>query len=337
MITAIAGGVGGARMLKALTSVVPAGEITAVVNTGDDVVLHGLAISPDLDTVVYTLAGAVDPATGWGLAGETWTAMGQLRALGGGRHAWFNLGDGDLGTHMYRTSRLSEGATLSEVTRELAERWGLRIRVLPMTDQRVETRVTTEGGEELGFQEYFVGRHHDVAVSELRFAGVESASPAPGVLDALASAEVVVCCPSNPLLSIAPVLAVPGTAETLTGRRESVVAVSPIVAGKALKGPADRLLSELGHEPTVVGVARLWAPWAGTLVVDEADAGLADAVEDAGMRCVVTATVMSAPDVAARLATTVLEAGSLSTGAAGDTAARGDARRGHGPRSPGWR
>ncbi|MHB8506361.1 MAG: 2-phospho-L-lactate transferase [Acidimicrobiales bacterium] len=308
MLTALAGGVGGARMLRALAAVVPAPEITAVVNTGDDVVLHGLHVSPDVDTVVYTLGGAANPDAGWGRLGETWEAMTELRALSEGRLAWFNLGDRDLGTHLYRTARLDEGASLSEVTAEIAARWHVGVRVLPMSDDRVETRVTIAGGPEIGFQEYFVGRHHDVAVSAVRFDGVEAARPAPGVLAAIEDAASVVVCPSNPVVSVAPVLAVPGVGDAVARRRDSVVAVSPIVAGRALKGPADRLLAELGHEPTVVGVARLWAPWIGTLVVDVADATHARAVEAEGIRCVVAPTVMSGPEESAALARTVLGA-----------------------------
>jgi LPPG:FO 2-phospho-L-lactate transferase len=313
MIVAIAGGVGAARMLRALSSVVEASEITAVVNTGDDVTMHGLHISPDLDTVTYTLAGAINTETGWGLAGETWQAMTELRRASDGRLGWFNLGDRDLGTHLYRTTRLLEGATLSEVTSELAARWGVDVRIRPMTDDRVETRVVladTAGapGPEVGFQEYFVGRRHDVAVTSVRFAGLAAARPAPGVLDAIAGAGAVVICPSNPIVSIGPVLGVAGIADAVAARRDQVVAVSPIVAGRALKGPADRLLAELGHEPSVVGVARLWAPFAGTLVIDEADAGLAGAVEATGVRAVVAPAVMSGPAESAALARVVLDA-----------------------------
>lgn len=309
MLTAIAGGVGGARMLRALSAVVPADGITAVVNTGDDVVLHGLHVSPDVDTVVYTLGGAANPDTGWGRVGETWAAMAELRALSGGRLAWFNLGDRDLGTHLYRTTRLAEGARLGEVTAEIASRWGVAVRVLPMSDDPVETRVTLVGGDEIGFQEYFVGRRHEVPVTAVRFAGVEAARPGPGVLDAVTDAELVVVCPSNPVVSVAPVLAIPGVADAVARRRDRVVAVSPIIAGRALKGPADRLLAELGHEASVAGVARLWAPWVGTLVVDVADADLAPAVEAAGVRCVVAPTIMSGPEEAAALARAVLAAG----------------------------
>lgn len=305
MIVALAGGVGAARMLRGLVSVVESEKITAIVNTGDDTVMHGLHVSPDLDTVTYTLAGMINPETGWGLVGESWSAMEQLRAYSGGRLGWFNLGDKDLGTHLYRTSRLLEGATLSQVALEIAARWGIKVRILPMSDQRVETRVVVAEGE-IGFQEYFVGRRHEVPVSGVRLAGVEEASAAPGVLEAIAEADVLVICPSNPIVSIGPVLATGGIGEAVAAEREKCVAVSPIVAGRALKGPADRMLEELGHEASVVGVARMWAPYASTLVVDEADSHLAGAVEDAGMRAVVTPTVMTGPSEAAALARVVL-------------------------------
>ncbi|MGI8754150.1 MAG: 2-phospho-L-lactate transferase [Acidimicrobiales bacterium] len=309
MILALAGGVGAARMLRGLVAVAGEETITAVVNTGDDTVLHGLHISPDLDTVTYTLAGAINPDTGWGLAGETWQALTELQAYDGGRLAWFGLGDRDLGTHLYRTARLGEGASLSEVTAEITDRWQLPIRVLPMSDQPVATRVVLAAtGEEIGFQEYFVGRHHDVEVSAIRLAGLDHAEPGPEVLAAIASAERLVICPSNPVLSIGPVLTTPGIGEAVADRRADVIAVSPIIAGRALKGPADRILAELGHEPSVVGVARMWAPYAAVLVVDTADAGLADAVEDAGMTCVVTSTIMTGPAEAANLARAVLSA-----------------------------
>lgn len=309
VILALAGGVGAARMLRGLVAVAGEETITAVVNTGDDTVLHGLHISPDLDTVTYTLAGAINPDTGWGLAGETWQALTELQAYDGGRLAWFGLGDRDLGTHLYRTARLGEGASLSEVTAEITDRWQLPIRVLPMSDQPVATRVVLAAtGEEIGFQEYFVGRHHDVEVSAIRLAGLDHAEPGPEVLAAIASAERLVICPSNPVLSIGPVLTTPGIGEAVADRRADVIAVSPIIAGRALKGPADRILAELGHEPSVVGVARMWAPYAAVLVVDTADAGLADAVEDAGMTCVVTSTIMTGPAEAANLARAVLSA-----------------------------
>lgn len=285
----------------------PPAEVTAVVNVGDDVELHGLHISPDLDTITYTVAGAIDPERGWGLAGETWHAMEALARYPGAR-TWFNLGDRDLATHLFRTDRLRAGASLSEVTAEIAAAWGLGCRLLPVSDDPVRTMVTLEDEGEVGFQEYFVRRHHDVAVRSVRFAGAASARPGPGVLDALRDADRVVIAPSNPLVSIDPVLAVPGVREAVVARRDATVAVSPIVAGAALKGPADRLLRELGHEASVVGVARLYAPLAATLVVDEADAARAPEVEAAGMRCVVAPTIMRDVDAAATLAEVVLAA-----------------------------
>ena len=318
MITVLAGGVGAARFLTGLTAVVDPAEITAIVNTGDDVELHGLWISPDLDTVTYTLAGAINPETGWGLAGETWQALDALgryeRARPVGSRAgatWFGLGDRDLATHLYRTARLAEGARLSAVVAEIAAAWGIGVRLVPMSDDRVQTMVTVDedgASTEIGFQDYFVGRHHDVPVISLRFAGADDAQPADGVLAAIRDAEVVVICPSNPLVSIAPIRAVPGIEAALRAARERVVAVSPIIAGAALKGPADRMLAELGHDVSVVGVARLYAPIASTLVVDDADADHAGAVEAEGVDCVVVPTVMTGRVEAAALARAVVGA-----------------------------
>ncbi|MGQ0832140.1 MAG: 2-phospho-L-lactate transferase [Microthrixaceae bacterium] len=306
LITVLSGGVGAARLLAGILQVHPPADVTAIVNVGDDVELHGLHISPDLDTITYTLAGAIDPARGWGLAGETWHAMEALRRYPGAR-AWFNLGDQDLATHLYRTDRLRAGASLSTVTAEIAAAWGLALRVIPVSDDPVRTRLTTAEGE-IGFQEYFVQRQHDVTVTAVRFDGAAGAGAAPGVIDAIAEADRVVIAPSNPIVSIAPVLAVAGVERTVTARRDAVVAVSPIVAGAALKGPADRLLRELGHEASVIGVARLYAPLAATLVIDEADADLAVAVEAEGLRCLVTSTIMRGPAEAAALAKVVLAA-----------------------------
>jgi LPPG:FO 2-phospho-L-lactate transferase len=306
VITALAGGVGAARFLRGLVRVVPPAGVTAVVNTGDDAVLHGLHVSPDLDTVTYTLAGAINDEAGWGLAGETWAAMEALERYGG--LTWFRLGDRDLATHLYRTQRLSEGARLSGVTAEIARAWAVDVRLLPMTDDRVETRVAVAGEGELAFQDYFVRRRHAVPATGVRFAGAEAARPGPGVLDAIDGADCVVVCPSNPVLSIAPILAVPGIEAAVAARRDRVVAVSPIVGGRALKGPADRLLTELGHEASVVGVARWYARVAGTLVVDTVDAALAHEVEAEGVRCVVARTVMHGPEEAAALARVVLGA-----------------------------
>ncbi len=306
MIAALCGGVGAARLLRGMVEVVPPSNITAIVNTGDDTVLHGLHISPDLDTVMYTLADAINPDTGWGLAGETWRVMESLGRLGG--VTWFNLGDQDLATHCYRTQRLSEGAVLGEVTAELTRSFGVGIRLVPVTDDPLRTRVQLVDGPEVGFQEYFVQLRHEVPVAGVRFEGADRSRPGPGVLDALEHASTIVVCPSNPIVSIGPLLAVPGLQDVLVRRRDRTVGVSPIVAGAALKGPADRLLEELGHQSSVVGVARLYAPWLGTLVIDEADADLSGAVEAEGVRCVVAPTIMADTARAAALATTVLGA-----------------------------
>jgi LPPG:FO 2-phospho-L-lactate transferase len=307
MITVLSGGVGAARMLAALAQVVDPGELVGVVNVGDDLELHGLHVSPDLDTVVYTVAGAIDPERGWGLAGESWRAMEALGRYPQAR-TWFNLGDRDLATHLYRTDRLAAGQPLSAVTAEIARAWGLALRIVPVTDDRLRTRVTVVDQGEIGFQEYFVGQRHDVPVQAIRFDGAEATRPAPGVLEAIEASQRVVLAPSNPLVSIAPVLAVPGVREAVAARRGQTVAVSPIVAGAALKGPADRLLRELGHEASVVGIARLYAPLAATLVIDEADADRADEVEAAGLRCVVAPTIMRGAPEAAALAAAVMAA-----------------------------
>lgn len=307
MIAVLCGGVGAARFLGGLVQVVAPESIVAIVNTGDDLELAGLSISPDLDTIIYTLAGAIDTDRGWGLAEESFAALGALGRYG--LPTWFGIGDKDLATHLYRTSRRAEGATLSEVTSEIARAWGLRLRVVPMTDDRVRTKVGLVSGEEISFQEYFVARRHDVVVSSVRFEGIESARPAPGVLESLRVADTIVIAPSNPFVSIGPILAVRGIAQVLTERREHVVAISPIVAGKALKGPADRLLRELGHEPSSLGVARQFSSLLGTIVIDELDASLEPEIGALGLQVVVTDTVMRTPQIAASLAQHVVDAG----------------------------
>jgi len=323
VIAVLCGGVGAARMLAGLQAVVDPGEIVAVVNTGDDTELHGLHVSPDLDTITYTLAGAVNPATGWGLRDETFHAMDGLERYGA--ITWFRLGDTDLATHLYRTGRMREGATLSQVTGEISRAWGLGVRLVPMSDDPVRTRLRLADGREVAFQEYFVKLRHSVVVDRVRFEGAERATPAPGVLDALGSADIVVVAPSNPVVSIGPILAVPGVAEVLKARRHSVVAVSPIVAGAALKGPADRLLVELGGEASAPGVARFLSSFAGTLVIDEADAQRRGEVEQAGVRCVVAPTVMRTPELAAGLARAVLGARGMAAGPSGPRGAAFDA------------
>jgi len=308
MICVLAGGVGAARLLTGLVQVVDPGDIVVIANVADDVELHGLHVSPDLDTITYTLAGQVDEERGWGLRDESWRAMEMVRRYGG--LDWFNLGDRDLGTHLYRTHRLGQGATLSEVTAEIIAAWELRFTLLPVTNDELRTRVTVvdpDAEREVGFQEWFVARRHAVPVRSVRFVGATEARAAPGVLDALANADTVVIAPSNPLVSIAPVLAVEEVAAAVRLRRADTVAVSPIVAGAALKGPADRLMADLGHESSVVGVARLYRDLGATLVVDDVDAELAEAVEAAGMSCLVTPTVMTDADASAALARAILD------------------------------
>lgn len=321
MITVLAGGVGAARFLRGLVDTIAPRDVTAIVNTGDDTVLHGLHISPDIDTVIYTLANAIDPERGWGLGDETWAAMSAVKRYAAVRPTnsiaapdWFNLGDHDLATHFYRTARLSEGATLSEVTTEIATAWDVEARIVPMSNDIVATRVTLAEdcdagvvGSTIDFQEYFVKYRHSIAVSKVEFVGADSARPL--ALGELRDSDVIIIAPSNPIVSIGPIRSLGGVDDILAQRRESVVAISPIVAGAALKGPADRMMVELGHQATVAGVAKMYAPICGTLIIDTADAHLAGAVEAQGMRCVVTNTVMSNREIAKQLSQITLGAG----------------------------
>ena len=305
-VVTMAGGVGAAKFLRGLIEVHPPEKCTAIVNVADDFRLHGLHISPDIDTVTYTLSDNVNRETGWGRESESWTVMEELAVLGG--QTWFNLGDRDIALHLYRTQRLHEGATLDEVTGEVAAALGIAATILPASNDLLETKLTLTDSSEIDFQDYFVARRHDVSVRSVRFEGSEDADPAPGVLKAIDEASVIVIAPSNPIVSIGPLLAIGGVEDTLHTRRDRVVAVSPIVGGKALKGPADRLLVELGHEASVVGVARIYRDIADTLVIDETDADLAGAVESTGMRCVVTDTIMSDVSRSAHLSQAILEA-----------------------------
>jgi LPPG:FO 2-phospho-L-lactate transferase len=273
------------------------------VNVGDDLVLHGLTICPDLDTITYTLAGLNNDELGWGLKGETWRVMEDLDSLGG--EAWFRLGDRDLATHLYRSQRLSEGATKTEVAGELTQRLGVSVRLLPVTNDAVATEFVTELGR-LSFQEYFVRHHHDVVVSAIEIVGASSARPTPEVLEALREATRIIIAPSNPLISIDPILQIPGVRDILSRRREDVVAVSPLIGGAALKGPADRLLSELGHEVSTLGVVDFYSGLVGTWVIDEVDAALADQIRERDVRVEVTTTIMAESDNAQRLAKVVL-------------------------------
>lgn len=303
-VTALAGGVGAARFLRGLVQQVPASSITAIVNTGDDDVFHGLHVSPDLDTVTYTLAGAANPETGWGLAGETFATMEALDRYGA--PTWFRLGDRDLATHLWRTRRLAEGATLSAVTAEITAGWGLEIQLLPMTDDPAPTVIVTEAGE-LPMQEWFVKERAGPPITGVDLSAAAQTVPAPGVIDAIADAEVIVVCPSNPVISIAPILAVPGIRAALRACRDRVVGVSPIVGGAPVRGPADRLLRGTGVEVSAVGVAGLYRDFCGAFVIDDIDQHLAPAVEASGVRPVTAPTLMTDPAAAAALAKLTLE------------------------------
>ena len=306
LITTIGGGVGAAKLLRGLVETVDPKHCTAIINTADDFRLHGLVICPDLDTCTYTLADTINTETGWGMADETWNTMGALERYGG--ITWFRLGDKDIATHLYRTHRLVQGADLATITAEITAAWGLEIAIVPMSNQAVQTRIMTAEHGEISFQEYFVARRHDVPITGVRFRGIDVATPGPGVLESLHSAQTIVVAPSNPIVSVGPVLAVRGVRDALVGRRDRTVAISPIVGGRALKGPAQRMLTELGHQASVVGVAHLYADFVGTMVIDHADADLADDVRVLGMDCVVTETIMSDAADAARLASVVLGA-----------------------------
>jgi LPPG:FO 2-phospho-L-lactate transferase len=305
MITALAGGVGAARFLRGLVQVVDPADVTVVVNTADDDWFHGLYVSPDLDSVTYTLAGASNPDTGWGLAGESFTTVDALARYG--EDTWFRLGDRDLATHLFRTRLLREGVTLGDATARIAEAWGLRVRLLPMSDDRVATRIATAAGE-LAMQEWFVRERCEPEVVGVRFDGAATAAPAPGVLDAITTAETVLVCPSNPVISIGPILAVPGVREALVARRDRVVGVSPIIAGRPVKGPADRLMAPLGIDVSCVGVARAYRDFCSTLVVDAGDASRTGEIEALGVHAVTAETLMTDARVAAALARDTLAA-----------------------------
>jgi LPPG:FO 2-phospho-L-lactate transferase len=279
-------------------------NVVAIANVGDDLELLGLAVSPDLDTVLYTLAGLLDEGRGWGVRDESYVALEQASRLGGS--SWFTLGDRDIGLHLARTERLRGGEPLSAVTAGLAATLGVGVRLVPATDDRLRTRIQTDGGE-LDFQEWFVGRRHADAVRGVRFAGAEDARPAPGVLDALRDADAIVIAPSNPFVSIDPILAVPGIADTIRAHGGPVAAVSPLVGGRAIRGPLAGMLETLGHEPTALGVARLYAGLVGVFVLDRADASLADEVRALAVRPVVCETVMVDPAARERVGRQVLE------------------------------
>ena len=297
-VVALAGGVGGARMADGLAQVLQPADLTVIVNTGDDFRHLGLYICPDLDTVCYTLAGLVNPDTGWGRADEGWLAMEELERLSG--PTWFNLGDRDLATHMERTRRLEQGDSLSQITADLCSAWGIQAKVLPMCDEPVPTIVLTDEGE-LSFQEYFVARQCEPIVSGFRFEGVEQAQPAPGVLARIKEAELVVICPSNPWVSIDPILALPGLRKTLAGCK--VVAVSPIIGGKTVKGPAAKMFIEMGLEASAQSVAEHYHDLLTGFVMDLADLELLNKIP---ITTLVTDTIMKDTTQRRRIAQEVL-------------------------------
>jgi len=304
-VVELAGGVGGAKLGEGLQAVV-GDRLTVVVNTADDTERHGLLVCADHDTVMYTLAGLENHELGWGLADDSWVVMGALERYG--EEGWFRLGDLDLATHVVRTERLRRGGRLTDVCRHLQARLGVVATILPMVDEPVRTQVRTDDGW-LDFQDYFVRLRQAPEVHQVRFVGIENARPTAEVLAAIAATEVVVIAPSNPIVSVGPILAVPGMTEALANARAGgtrIVAVSGIVGGKALKGPADRMLASLGHEPTALGVARLYAGLADTFVLDAVDATLAPVVEALGIRAVVADTIMTDDASRARLAAAIL-------------------------------
>lgn len=304
MIVTLAGGVGAARFLEGLVQVAPPDEITAIVNTGDDFELHGLYISPDLDIVTCTLADLIDRKQGWGIEDDTLNCMAWLGKLGA--PAWFQLGDKDLALHIQRTALLRAGHTLAEVADQFRRALGVAVRLLPMSNQPVPTHIVTPAGE-MHFEEYFVRRRAQDEVLDVRSVGIEDASPAPGVLEAIGAAEAVLIAPSNPIVSVGTTLAVPGVRAALERTAAPVVAVSPIVGGAAIKGPAVPLMRARGVEPTALGVARFYAGLIDALVIDHADAALAPAIEALGVRAVVTDTIMRGPAEKAALARTAYE------------------------------
>ena len=322
-IAALAGGVGASKLLWGLARVMDPRELTIIVNTGDDIRLHGLHISPDLDIVTYTLAGAVNAETGWGLSGDTFRALEVLGRYG--CPTWFNLGDRDLATHIHRTAMLASGSTLSEAADSIRRGWGVAATILPMSDDFVPTIIVTDRGE-MHFQEYLVQHRAEPEVLDIHFEGIENALAAPGVLDALEAADGIVLCPSNPLISLGPILAVAGVREKLWEVRDRVVAVSPLVAGRSLKGPSDRMLVQCGCEASSLGIAHLYSDIAGTLVIDPADAKLRPAIEALGLRVAVEPSVMHTGEDKERLARAVLAQFTVSSAgsAAADAAAGTD-------------
>jgi LPPG:FO 2-phospho-L-lactate transferase len=304
LIAALAGGVGAARFLTGLTRLVKGDELTVIANTGDDIELFGLHISPDIDIVTYTLAGIVDEEKGWGIKGDTFQCLDMLKKQG--VDTWFGLGDRDLATHIYRTNRLNQGLTLSQITSEICQNLGLKIKILPMSNDKFETRVITREGS-LHFEEYFVKRQFKDEVLGVEFVGAATAKPSPRVLETLLDAELIVVCPSNPIVSIGTILAIDGIKDALKRTKAKVVGVSPIVAGMPIKGPADKMLRALGLEVSAFSVAQLYADFLDTFIIDNNDAAAKSSIENLGVKVKVTNTVMKSLEDKVALAKVVLD------------------------------
>jgi LPPG:FO 2-phospho-L-lactate transferase len=297
--------VGAAKFLRGLVRRIDPRRLTVIVNTGDDERFYGLHVSPDVDTVIYTLAGVVNRRNGWGVEHESFHALEALARLYG--KPWFNLGDRDLATHLYRSERLYEGAMLSQVTAELAMRFGLRARILPMSNERVHTHVKLKGKAAVPFQEYFVRGRARGAVEAIELRSIEAARPAPGVLEAIGHADAIVLAPSNPFVSLGPILQLAGVREALRDKRDRVAAISPIVGGKAIKGPADRMMRGLGYQASPIGIAKLYRDFIGLLVIDNRDHRTLPLISALGIRAIATDTIMRTPERAAMLANVVLD------------------------------
>jgi len=305
LITALAGGVGAAKFLRGLVRVTNE-DLSVIVNTGDDIILHGLHISPDVDIVTYTLAGIVDQAKGWGVKDDTFNCLGMLRRLG--CEDWFMLGDQDFATHIYRREMLSKGLKLSEVTSRIARALGLSARIIPMSDDRFETRIETDVGL-MHFQEYLVKRGSADRVLDVVFDGAEEAEPAPGVLKSISEARVVIVCPSNPIVSIGTILSVRGVKDALKSTKAKVVGVSPIIGGAPVKGPADKLMTGLGMEVSAYGVAETYRDFMDVFVIDRVDSALKERVESLGIKAVVADTLMKGIEQEENLAKITLSSG----------------------------
>ncbi len=304
MITALAGGVGAARFLRGLVEIIPQEDLTVIVNTGDDIELHGLYISPDIDIIMYTLAGMVDEGKGWGIRGDTFHCLEMLGRYG--CETWFNLGDKDLACHIYRTYLLRKGLTLSEVTEKISKALGLRVNIIPMTNQRFRTIIVTDNGR-MHFQEYLVKRRARDRVIHVEFEGVDEANPAPGVLDSILNSDAIIICPSNPIVSIGTILSIRKVKDAIERSEARVVAISPIVGGAPIKGPADKLMRALGYEVSAYGVAEYYRSLIDAIVIDRVDESERLRIESLGIKVAVTDTIMKSLQSKIQLAKFVLD------------------------------